>query len=122
MKIYISIPITGRPIEEAKEHAEWLKSSLEAHGHKCITPFEVCPEPDKPYAYYMGKDIEALLSDDIDAVVFGVGWFKSKGCKLEMQAALIYKKRVVFEASFRNLDFKTLLPYNLYEHEKEVSN
>ena len=39
MKIYISIPITGRPIEEAKEHAEWLKSSLEAHGHKCITPF-----------------------------------------------------------------------------------
>ena len=41
MKVYISIPITGQPIEEAKEYAEWLKSSLEVHGHKCITPFSV---------------------------------------------------------------------------------
>lgn len=122
MNIYISIPITGRPIKEAKEHADWLKASLEVHGHKCITPFEVCPEPGKPYAYYMGKDIEALLSDDIDAVVFGAGWSKSKGCRLEMQATLIYQKRVVFETTFHFLDFKTLLPTNTYENEKEVQN
>lgn len=121
MKVYISIPITGLPIEEAKEHAEWLKASLEVHGHMCITPFEVCPEPGKPYAYYMGKDIEALLSDDIDAVVFGVGWSKSKGSKLEKQAATIYGKIVVFESAFRYLNFKTLTINKSY-NEKEVQN
>ena len=106
MKIYISIPITGRPIEEAKEHAEWLKSSLEAHGHKCITPFEVCPESGNTYAYYMGKDIEALLSDDIDAVVFGVGFHKSKGCQLELAAAHIYGKTIMEESPLGYLKFK----------------
>lgn len=83
MKAYISIPISGRSLHEAKQHAEVIKAKLEEHGHKCITPFDVCPEPDKPYAYYMGKDIEAILADDIDAIVFGNGFQYSKGCRLE---------------------------------------
>ena len=108
MKLYISIPITGRPIEEAKRHAENIKAQLTPYGHECITPFDVCPETDKPYAYYMGHDIEALLSDDVDGIVLGNGYYESKGCRLEEAAAIIYGKHIVHECNFYALDFQTL--------------
>lgn len=110
MKAYISIPISGRPLQDAKHQAECIKAEMTKHGHECITPFDICPESGKPYAYYMGKDIEALLADDIDAVVFGVGFHKSKGCRLEYAAAEIYGKRIVCETWFSFLDFTTLKP------------
>lgn len=83
MKLYISIPIIGRALHEAKAHAEAIKAKLAPHGHECITPFDICPEPDRSYAHYMGRDIETLLADDIDGVVFGAGFHDSKGCRLE---------------------------------------
>ena len=72
-KIYISIPISGHDLEEVKtkardirEHLLWDVFELKKGQHRpdVITPFDVCPEPDKPYSYYMGKDIEALLECD----------------------------------------------------------
>lgn len=74
MKLYISIPITGRALHEANAHAEAIKAKLEPHCHECITPFDVCPDIGKPYAFYMGRDIEALLSDEVEGVVFGTGF------------------------------------------------
>lgn len=90
MKLYISIPISGRPLRDAKYQAECIKDVLVSHGHECVTPFDVCPAADKPYAHYMGRDIEAILADDIDGVVFGNGFHNSKGCQLEHAAAKIY--------------------------------
>ena len=110
MKAYISIPISGRPLPDAKYQAECIKAKLTEHGHECITPFDVCPEYGKPYAYYRGKDIEAMLADDIDAVVFGSGFHDSKGCRLEHAAAQIYGKRIVYQSCFYFLDFTTLNP------------
>lgn len=108
MFLYISVPITGRPLHEANYQAEAIKAILEQHGHKCITPFDVCPESGKPYAYYMGRDIEALLAEDIDGVVFGAGSHDSKGCMLEHAAAQIYGKRIIYQSTFYMLDFDTL--------------
>lgn len=108
MKVYISIPISGRPLHEAKNQAEIIKERLESHGHKCITPFDVCPEPEQPYAYYMGRDIEALLAEDVDAVVFGKGFEDSRGCRLEHSAAKIYGKRIIYQSCFYMLDFENL--------------
>ncbi|MDE6301339.1 MAG: DUF4406 domain-containing protein [Muribaculaceae bacterium] len=99
MKLYISIPITGRPIQDARNHADAIKAKLEQHGHKCITPFDVCPESDHSYAYYMGRDIEALLSDDIDGVFFGDGFQNSKGCRLEHAAAKFCGKHIVYPST-----------------------
>ncbi len=110
MKAYISIPISGRPLHEAKYQAECIKAKLTEHGHESITPFDVCPESGKPYAYYMGKDIEALLADDIDVVVFGNGFHDSKGCRLEHAVAEIYGKLIVYQSCFYFLDFTTLKP------------
>lgn len=87
MKFYVSLPITGRPLDKAKRMAEATKALLASMGFKAITPFDVCPEPDLRYAQYMGRDIEALL--ECDAVYFCPGWADSKGCLLEHQAAAI---------------------------------
>lgn len=108
MRLYISIPISGRPLHEAKHHAESIREVLAAHGHECITPFDVCSDPDKAYNYYMGRDIEAILSEDIQGVVIGNEFGKSKGCMLELAAAKIYDKYIVFEASFPILNLDTL--------------
>lgn len=108
MNFYISIPISGRPLYEAKYHAECIKSVLTNVGHKCITPFDVCSDPDKTYRYYMGRDIEAILDNNIDGVVFGHGFHDSKGCQLEHAAAQIYGKHIVYESCFYMLDFNTL--------------
>ena len=102
-KLYISIPITGHPIEDVKARAYELKEMLSVEGWEVITPFDVVPDeeiahiedPEAKYAYCMGKDIEALLL--CDAVFFAVGYIRSKGCILEREAAEVFKKFKLYE-------------------------
>ena len=103
-KIYISIPISGHDLEEVKAKArkarEWLLYDVFElkKGQRrpdVITPFDVCSEPDKPYSYYMGKDIEVLL--ECDAIYLCEGWQNSKGCMAEFGVARIYGKEIMFE-------------------------
>lgn len=106
MRIYISIPISCRTIHEAEEHAERLRSELDGHGHKIITPFDVCKQQGKSYAYYMGRDIEALLK--CDAIVLGNGWEHSNGCRLEMSAATIYGHYILYEEYLDQIDLSRM--------------
>ncbi len=93
--IYISLPITGRAIEEAKAEASEIARVILEQGDIPISPFEVSPEDDgKDYADYMGEDITALLR--CDAVWFAKNWAASKGCKLENCAACIYQKEIKY--------------------------
>ena len=103
-RIYISIPISGYDLEEVKEKARYISERLlwdvfelkkGQHRPDVITPFDVCPEPDKPYSYYMGKDIEALL--ECDAIYLCEGRQNSKGCMTEFEVARIYNKQILFE-------------------------
>ena len=103
-KIYISIPISGHDIEEVKakaidisERLLWDVFELKKGRNRpdVITPFDVCPEPGKPYSYYMGKDIEALL--ECDAIYLCEGWQNSKGYMAEFEVARIYGKEIMFE-------------------------
>ena len=103
-RIYISIPISGHDIEEVKakaidiiERLLWDVFELKKGRNRpdIITPFDVCHEPDKPYSYYMGKDIEALL--ECDAIFLCEGWQNSKGCMAEFEVARIYGKKIMFE-------------------------
>lgn len=91
-RLYISLPITGRPIESAKEQAMYAKS-LFKDEYDVITPFEIIPEQNKPYSYYMGKDIEELLK--CDAIYMCPGWIQSKGCNAEFQIAKIYGLEII---------------------------
>lgn len=87
-KVYISIPITGYNLEERKRTANEIKKIFIADHYEAITPFDVCNEKDKPYSYYMGKDIEVLL--ECSHICFVDGWKKSKGCRAEKAIADIY--------------------------------
>lgn len=86
-KLYISVPITGKQIEHAKDQAEHAKN-LWSEWYDVITPFDIHQDQDKPYAFYLGKDIEALLM--CDAIYMCPGWVNSKGCNAEYQVAKIY--------------------------------
>lgn len=109
-KLYISIPITGYPIEAVKARANELKEKLSIEGWEVITPFDVAPDeeiahipdPKERYAYCMGKDIEALLL--CDAVYFAQNWKKSKGCLTEKALALIYNKLRIYETMEHELN------------------
>lgn len=97
-RFYVSLPISGYDLDERKSEAERIKSKLNFCGLsiiKVITPFDVCPEADKPYSYYMGKDIDALL--ECDVVYMCKGWQNSKGCLAEFAVAKIYGKEIIME-------------------------
>lgn len=98
-KVYISIPITGFDLEERKRTANEIKKSFIADHYEAITPFDVCPEEGRSYAYYMGCDIEALL--ECSHIYFVEGWRKSKGCRAEKAIADIYgiKEIYIYEYS-----------------------
>lgn len=96
-RYYVSLPISGYDLAERKQCAMCAEKQIVEKYPKplqVITPFTVCPDSDKPYSYFMGKDIEALLECDI--VYFCEGWQNSDGCMLEFAAAKIYKKEIRF--------------------------
>ena len=100
MKIYISLPITGHDIEQTKARAATIKQILSNEWNEVITPFDVCPDKDMSYSFYMGRDIEALL--ECDAIFMAQGWENSKGCNLEYNAAVLYDKHVFTEVMLKN--------------------
>lgn len=89
-KVYISLPITGRSLDDVRTQIDEVSKLLRAHGYVPVSPLEIQPDLNAPYSELMGNDIKALL--ECDAVIFLDGWEKSKGCRLEHQAANIYHK------------------------------
>lgn len=94
MKIYISLPIAGHDIEEVVASCIYVSGVIQAKGHTPVSPLEVSPDPDATYAEHIGTDITALLG--CEAVLFLPVWQKSKGCRLEYEAAVIYGKDIFF--------------------------
>lgn len=107
-KIYISLPITGYDVEERKERAENMKTTIEAgirsgrmsaitakNGQKIqlypnntevVTPFDIVPDPTGlSYADIMGLDLTVLLKSHV--VFFAKDWQTSKGCRIEYAVA-----------------------------------
>ena len=92
MLIYISLPISGSQFDACQARARRIQELLANLGHRTVTPFDACSEPRKPYAYYMGRDIQALLG--CDAIFLLSGWSESRSCQLEWRCAQIYNKQV----------------------------
>ncbi len=92
-KLYISLPISGRPLAEAKAQAAEMKARMEGKGYDVVTPFEINPDSTRPYSEMMGRCIERLL--ECDAVCFARFWVMSEGCRLERTAAKIYGIEIV---------------------------
>ena len=101
MKVYISLPISGHDIKDVEQRIGQAKEALRALGHEPISPLdpEVNNDRSKPYGVLLGNDISALLT--CDAVLLLDGWTASRGCNLEMEAAIIYKKEILFECQLK---------------------
>ena len=97
MRIYISIPISGHNLTTQQRKALEIAEKLRQLGHE---PVSTLPPPEAPsglsekeeYAYYIGEDMKKLLL--CDAVFLCDGWNRSKGCRLEVQAASLYGMRL----------------------------
>lgn len=94
MKIYISIPISGKDLATQRAKANEIADKIRALGHEPVNPFDT-PEPQgdlsekEKYAYFMGEDIKRLLM--CDAIFLCPCWNKSKGCRAEFGVAMAYK-------------------------------
>ena len=84
MNVYISLPVTGRPLPEAVDHADTVKSYLSRKGHVASSPFDIYAGDKPEWEDYMLADLRELLKSD--AVCFCKGWEGSPGCRLEMDA------------------------------------
>lgn len=93
MKVYISLPISGFPLDLVKKRAIQYKEKLQVDGYEVVTPFDVCSEPGRPYSFYMGEDIKALL--ECDAIYLAPGWHGSKGCTAEYEVARVFNKTII---------------------------
>lgn len=106
-KLYISLPISNRCLEDVKHRANKLKESVASNEYEPITPFDICPDSMLPYSELMGRDIAGLM--ECDGVLFDFNWYESKGCRIEMAVARncnipVYKlvdERVVEDADMR---------------------
>lgn len=97
MRIYISIPISGHNLTTQQRKALEIADKLRKLEHEPVNPFDTPPPSDNlsekdEYAYYIGEDMKKLLL--CDAVFLCDGWNRSKGCRLEVQAALLYGMRL----------------------------
>lgn len=95
MKLYVSLPISGRKLDEAKKSAELVKSRWQSDNIEVVTPFDVTGESED-YNYCMGKCIETLLG--CTGIILCNGWQHSKGCNSEYAVAMIYGKKIYNEA------------------------
>ena len=122
-KLYISLPISGRDLEDVKRRANTLKDSVESEEYIPVTPFDICPDSTLPYSELMGRDIAGLL--ECDAILFDYDWNESRGCRAEMAIAQIYNKRIYKIKDERMVEDadKRLFSIELNKHQLEaISN
>ncbi|MCM1221898.1 MAG: DUF4406 domain-containing protein [Lachnospiraceae bacterium] len=91
-RVYISLPISGRNLDEVIKRANLIKSSL-GEEYEPITPFDICPDSTLPYNELMGRDVAELLK--CNTILLDYDWQESKGCRTEYEIARIYGLRIV---------------------------
>ena len=86
MKVYISLPITGKDLQEQKGYARHVASFLSEAGFTPVNPFDNGLGDGAPYEEHMKADLKLMLG--CDAIMLCDGWQLSKGCVLESHVAM----------------------------------
>ena len=105
MKIFISVPMTGRSNDEIKNHIEMIKKAANRYFVKTevtfVDNFECDFEPERcvdlkhPRIGYLAESIKKLAY--CDGIIFGNGYFFSSGCHVEYCVAEEYGLDFYFE-------------------------
>lgn len=93
MRVYISIPMSGKDLDVQRRKAQALADMMVSMGHVPVNPFNTPPpppglEPEEEYAWYMGEDIKRLLT--CEAIFVCSGYLSSRGCRAELRVAKVY--------------------------------
>jgi glycosyltransferase involved in cell wall biosynthesis len=92
--IYLSGPMTGLP-DYNRPAFERVAEELRAQGKSVFNPGDIGPKENiMPRAWYMRKDLDALMRSD--SVYLLPGWETSEGAKLEVAIAKELELPVVF--------------------------
>lgn len=93
-KCYISIPITGRDIDEVKREIDSLKHVLRNNEYIPIFPLDREVDFDATHEQHMREDIKLLL--DCDAILMARNWEHSVGCRAELNVALACGIKIIY--------------------------
>lgn len=94
-KCYISLPITGRDLDDVGGRIAELKRNLIDKGYMPVSPFDREVDFDATHEEHMRADFKLLL--DCDYILMGWGWEYSAGCRAELNAALVCGIKIMFE-------------------------
>lgn len=84
--VYISGPITNRPILAAREAFSQKAGHLRSCGFDVVNPMEIDHSGDTQWSEYLRRDLIEMLTH-CDAIAPLHGWRRSKGARLEMYVA-----------------------------------
>lgn len=93
-KCYISIPITGRDIDEVKKEIENYKTGLRNRGYSTVSPFDREVDFNATHEQHMREDFKLLL--DCDAILMARNWERSVGCRAELNVALACGIKIIY--------------------------
>lgn len=93
VKVYISLPISGRRKEDYTRQAEDDCRRLEMLGFEPVSPLKNGLPTEAPTSEHMKADYKLLL--DCDAIYLSGGWEYSHGCMNELQVAADCRKRIL---------------------------
>lgn len=117
MKVYISLPITGKDLQEQKGYARHVASFLSEAGFTPITPFDNGLPDDAPYETHIRENLKLLLGCDV--IYQCHGWSQSTCCVLESNVASMCGLGLIMDRLHPD-SVRILLKE--YEERKEASN
>lgn len=86
MKVYISVPVTGKDLEQQKRYALDIAAFLLELGATPVLPFGKPGVPDDaPYETHIRENLKLLLGCDVIYQCYG--WSQSTCCVLESNVA-----------------------------------
>lgn len=94
VKCYISIPITGRDIDDVKKEIKNYKTRLRDKGYSPISPFDRVVDFNATHEQHMREDFKLLL--DCDAILMACNWGRSVGCRAELNVALACGIKIIY--------------------------
>lgn len=94
MKTYISGPITGLPIEQARKNFADAEARLKSAGMEVVNPMTLPHDHDKSWEAYMKECVVALMS--CDAIYPIKDWHKSRGASMEVYLAHALDIQILF--------------------------
>lgn len=96
-KCYISLPVSGRDLDEVGERITELARNLTNEGFIPISPFDREVDFNATHKLHMREDFKLLLGCDF--ILMAYGWEGSVGCRAELNAALACGIKVMFECA-----------------------